>query len=76
MIRSSLVILVSILVSAAIGDASSQPPLDKFTHDARATLAAGDYPSIYWIFVDSTAVADQPIPFTIRAHLRLSLIHI
>ncbi len=70
MSRSSLVILVSILVSAAIGDASSQPPLDKFAVDARATLATGDYPSIYWIFVDSTAVADQPIPFTIRAHLR------
>ncbi len=50
--------------------ASAQPPLDKLTGDARATLAADDYPSIYWIFVDSTAVADQPIPFTIRAHLR------
>lgn len=47
-----------------------QPPFDKFTSDARATLAANDYPNIYWLFVDSTAIADQPIPLTVRAQLR------
>ncbi len=71
MIRGSIrVLILTLMMLAGIGDASSQPLLDKFTVDARATLAAGDYPSIYWIFVDSTAVADQPISFTIRAHLR------
>ena len=70
-IRKSIWVLIpTLMMLAAIGDASFQPPLNKFTHDARARLTAGDYPSIYWIFVDSTAVADQPIPFTIRAHLR------
>jgi subtilisin family serine protease len=48
----------------------TQIPFDKFTRDARATFAANDYPNIYWLFVDSTAIADQPIPLTVRAHLR------
>lgn len=49
---------------------NAQPPLDKFSRDARANLAANDYPNIYWLFVDSTAVAGQPIPLTDRARLR------
>ena len=50
--------------------AASSASLDKLTRDARATLAANDYPSIYWLFVDSTAVANQPIPLTANAQLR------
>jgi len=50
--------------------ASAQPPLDKFTHDARAALAAGDYPRVYWLFVDSTAVTGQPIVLTESARNR------
>ncbi|MDH3890792.1 MAG: S8 family serine peptidase [candidate division Zixibacteria bacterium] len=45
-------------------------PLDKFTREAQATVAEGPYPNIYWLFVDSTAVAGQPIPLTTRARDR------
>ncbi len=63
-----LLLAISILLGTTI--CYAQSPVNKLTREARSRAAAGPYPNIYWLFVDSTAVADQPIPLTIRAHLR------
>lgn len=60
MIRPKFVLIVLL---AAVGAVSAA----EITEPAQQAMAAVDYPHIWWIFVESSAIADTPAVFSDRA---------